>query len=357
MIKHKLKIIFLISGSFLTSTDASSFLIDLEETPLGTYRPHQRPSITSLPEHVILEMTPVKNQGPLGTCVSFAVSGCGEFHYKSRGLKFSEAEFTVLAETHLPQEFGGNCKPGLNLGQALKIGQNYGFVTEDKLPYGAYLRYVASKNKINLKSPNWYNDLTNTPTPIICNRLKYGSSKDSYNTTMMEMRVNLQLSEALSDVGYPLPYVYPIHHVSRSSLTQTRAGSFLQTLFGQSTQETCIGTACNADVEWVKHALAIGHPVAAALPVFGRKVNGQTITNWNHDQLIQSQTRFPQIQSPRQEDHIIGYHAVILSGFNDRNRTFRVKNSWGTDWGYQGKADIPYDYIKRYATELLGVGK
>lgn len=343
MLVNKFKILLLISISFLTSTHASSMKLDLDETPLGAYTKRVLPTVEGLPEKCMLRMTPVKNQNPLGTCVSFAVSACGEFFYKSLGLRFSEAEFTILAETHLPRKFGGNCKPGINLGEALKLGQIYGLSTESKLSYAKYLTYVAHKNGIR-RNFDWINK-----TPSICTRLN--NPINSYNTTMREMGSNLQMSGTQDDIGYRLPNLYPIHHVSRSSL--------FRTLRGQVVEEACIGKACNADTEWTKNALALGYPVAVALPIFGKKIKeGIIYTNWDDNRLLYSGTNFPTVRNPNLTKHqIVGHHAVVLTGFDDKSQTFRVKNSWGNEWGDQGEADIPYDYIKLYATELVAVGK
>lgn len=51
---------------------------------------------------------------------------------------------------------------------------------------------------------------------------------------------------------------------------------------------------------------------------------------------------------------IVGYHAMIVVGYDDDRQLFLVRNSWGPHWadqndrGYKGHAWIPYDYISRY---------
>lgn len=40
--------------------------------------------------------------------------------------------------------------------------------------------------------------------------------------------------------------------------------------------------------------------------------------------------------------NIEGYHMVILYGWNDKG--FLLQNSWGKDWGIDGRAILPYDY-------------
>lgn len=37
-------------------------------------------------------------------------------------------------------------------------------------------------------------------------------------------------------------------------------------------------------------------------------------------------------------------HAIIILGWSDANRSWRVRNSWGTTWADAGYADLSYDY-------------
>jgi C1A family cysteine protease len=40
-----------------------------------------------------------------------------------------------------------------------------------------------------------------------------------------------------------------------------------------------------------------------------------------------------------------GYHAVAIVGYDDTNKCFKVKNSWGTSWGESGYFRIAYDQM------------
>ncbi len=51
----------------------------------------------------------------------------------------------------------------------------------------------------------------------------------------------------------------------------------------------------------------------------------------------------PDLDDP--EDTIVGYHAMLCVGWNDDERYFTFKNSWGTEWGCSGFVNISYDCI------------
>ncbi|MBP6950898.1 MAG: C1 family peptidase [Alphaproteobacteria bacterium] len=330
--ENKLYFLILLIGLLLFySSELFGEFPDLEETPLGFYTRSSRPTISpkKLPKKYLLKTTPVKNQDPLGTCTSFAASACGEHYHRKL---FSEGEFTVLAETHLPPSAGGDCKPGLYLGHALNVAQKYGFVDEQRLPYESYLSYVAQKNNIDPRSKDWKNKLRRDDQPIICKKVNARTSpKTAYNATMIEIGADLQLLGTSEDYGYLLPRTSVIHHISKKCLGHT--------LLGEQTQEPCIGIPAQADIEWVKYELAKSHPVAMAVSVFEGCWTTSTIS-------------MPNVRSK-----YIGSHAVVLTGFDDITKRFTLKNSWGEKWGKFGFGDISYDYVKLYSTELVAVGR
>lgn len=40
-----------------------------------------------------------------------------------------------------------------------------------------------------------------------------------------------------------------------------------------------------------------------------------------------------------------GSHAMLIAGYDDREKLFIVRNSWGEDWGDKGYCYMPYDYV------------
>ena len=50
-----------------------------------------------------------------------------------------------------------------------------------------------------------------------------------------------------------------------------------------------------------------------------------------------------EIPMPTGED--IGGHALMVVGYDDTTRRFTIRNSWGSEWGYNGYGFIPYEYL------------
>lgn len=48
---------------------------------------------------------------------------------------------------------------------------------------------------------------------------------------------------------------------------------------------------------------------------------------------------------PKPKEKMLGGHAVLAVGYNDAQKRFLVRNSWGTGWGMKGYFTLPYDYL------------
>jgi C1A family cysteine protease len=57
---------------------------------------------------------------------------------------------------------------------------------------------------------------------------------------------------------------------------------------------------------------------------------------------------------PKRTEHLIGGHAVMAVGYDDAQKRFLVRNSWGAGWGLKGYFTLPYDYLlnKDLATDF-----
>ena len=48
----------------------------------------------------------------------------------------------------------------------------------------------------------------------------------------------------------------------------------------------------------------------------------------------------------RKHEKLVGGHAVMAVGYNDRRKAVLGRNSWGTDWGINGHFWMPYELIR-----------
>lgn len=51
------------------------------------------------------------------------------------------------------------------------------------------------------------------------------------------------------------------------------------------------------------------------------------------------------VAMPQPGERVVGGHAVLAVGYNDGDRQFMVRNSWGAGWGLSGYFTMPYDYL------------
>lgn len=340
----KLSFLLIIGGNLtLISNEALGKKVLLyAETPLGSYEDRGTPFVKSLPKECFLSELPVKDQGPVGTCTSFTVSGC----YKQSNLgwrkEISEAEFTILAETHID-----DCHAGLNLGNALRFAQQMGFLEEPRLPYSRFVEYVAQQNGIRPYQYGWEDKLKALSTvSAISVCMKDDDATRAYNTTMRTIGASCGLNGTYeNDVSpFRIGQLYPLHHVSRKSLRKAEFLSLSRSTKPLKQKRGSIGIPANANIDKVKHALAAGYSIAAAADVFDNC--WMPPKESNH-----------QIRLPRMGDKLQASHAFMITGYDDIQACFRIKNSWGIGWGDNGYAWLPYEYVRKYATELIAVGK
>lgn len=93
-------------------------------------------------------------------------------------------------------------------------------------------------------------------------------------------------------------------------------------------------------IDDIKSALYDGLPVVFSVdifPSFGQGVNGFIS--------MPSEEEIQQLKESK-ENHA---HAMVFCGYNDEQRVFKVRNSWGTSFGDKGYCYLSYDYIMQYA--------
>lgn len=58
---------------------------------------------------------------------------------------------------------------------------------------------------------------------------------------------------------------------------------------------------------------------------------------------------------PLHYKRISGGHCIAIIGYDNKDQTFLVQNSWGTGWGNYGFAKMPYEYWERYGMDAWGI--
>lgn len=82
----------------------------------------------------------------------------------------------------------------------------------------------------------------------------------------------------------------------------------------------------------LKACLADGYPFVFGFSVYDSFYSEKTTT-----------TGKMQLPGPKEKSE--GGHAVMAVGYNDKQKCFIVRNSWGTGWGDKGYFYMPYEYI------------
>lgn len=80
----------------------------------------------------------------------------------------------------------------------------------------------------------------------------------------------------------------------------------------------------------IKSALVEGYPVIVSLHLH------ESFNNIGSDGFV---------KRPDDADPVVGWHAMVIVGFSDKDKVFIVRNSWGTDFGDKGYCYIPYSYV------------
>lgn len=89
----------------------------------------------------------------------------------------------------------------------------------------------------------------------------------------------------------------------------------------------------------MKACLASGYPF----------IFGFTVYESFHSEKVR---RTGRASMPRPYEKIKGAHSVLAVGYEERQRRFIVRNSWGRKWGMRGYFTLPYAYLtKRYLSE------
>jgi C1A family cysteine protease len=63
------------------------------------------------------------------------------------------------------------------------------------------------------------------------------------------------------------------------------------------------------------------------------------------------------VHMPKKSEKVIGGHAVMAVGYNQKQDRFLVRNSWGTSWGKGGYFTMPFAYLMSLAADFWTIRK
>jgi C1A family cysteine protease len=86
------------------------------------------------------------------------------------------------------------------------------------------------------------------------------------------------------------------------------------------------------NLDHMKACLASGYPFVFGIKVFS-SFQGQAVANGGR------------LNMPRKGEKSVGLHAVVACGYDDSQRRFIARNSFGSGWGMKGYFTIPYAYL------------
>ncbi len=88
----------------------------------------------------------------------------------------------------------------------------------------------------------------------------------------------------------------------------------------------------------LKNALVANGPVVAGIPVYPSAM-----------QDIPAKTGVLPLPGPKEK--LIGGHAVVIVGYDDKQKRVKFVNSWGSAWGDHGFGYLSYEYVEKYMSE------
>lgn len=88
----------------------------------------------------------------------------------------------------------------------------------------------------------------------------------------------------------------------------------------------------NSKLDELKHCLASGFPIVFGMSVFDSFMSRAV-----------AQTGI--VPMPKSNESLDGGHCMLIVGYDDSTKLFKIKNSWGKSWGLSGYCQIPYSYL------------
>jgi C1A family cysteine protease len=82
----------------------------------------------------------------------------------------------------------------------------------------------------------------------------------------------------------------------------------------------------------MKTALASGFPIVGGITLY---------ESFESDSVAKT----GKVAMPKKNEKVLGGHAILFVGYDDKSKRLLVRNSWGSSWGQGGYFTLPYAYI------------
>ena len=154
-----------------------------------------------------------------------------------------------------------------------------------------------------------------------------------YYERLMEGTVNSDSGAAIRD-GYKVinttgyakestwPYDIKKFNIQPNSAAQTEATNYKSVQY----------QSVDQDENSIKTVLAEGYVISFGISVFQSFESRDVASNGI-------------VSMPKSNESNLGGHAILLVGYEDSQKVYVFRNSWGAYWGDNGYGYIPYDYV------------
>jgi len=168
------------------------------------------------------------------------------------------------------------------------------------------------------QNPQWNFD----PSPLFI----YWNARDYDDMTNSDSGTSIRNGiKALNSYGVCCENHWPLN--PQKVFTKPGLFAYGEALFHKSLQYGRV----NQTLDEMKAALAGGFPIVLGISIY---------ESFETDEVAKTGV----VNMPGPQERLMGGHCVILVGYQDEDKRFLMRNSWG-DWGTNGYFTIPYDYL------------